>query len=138
MPGPEFDLLSRQSREALVDERFRVAAQSDRMGIRLEGVPLSLASPLEMISEGVATGTLQLPPEGLPILLLADRQTVGGYPRIATVASIDIPIAAQLRPGDTIRFELIPLETGQQLYLRQQQELTRLKRSISLMAHQHC
>jgi antagonist of KipI len=103
------------------------------MGIRLEGVPLSLASPLEMISEGVATGTLQLPPEGLPILLLADRQTVGGYPRIATVASVDIPIAAQFRPGDTIRFELISLETGQQLYLGLQQELTRLKRSISLM-----
>jgi antagonist of KipI len=133
MPGPEFALLSGESKEALVGEPFRIAAQSDRMGLRLEGHSLSLSSPIEMLSEGVTTGTLQLPPDGLPILLLADRQTVGGYPRIATVASVDLPVAAQLRPGATVRFELLTLDESQQLYLQQQRTLSQLKRAISLM-----
>jgi antagonist of KipI len=70
-----------------------------------------------MVSAGVATGTLQLPPEGGPILLLADRQTTGGYPRLGELASVDLPWAAQLRPGDFLRFTLCTVEEAQSAWL---------------------
>ena len=71
------------------DGPFRVTAKSDRMGYRLQGEALELTQPLEMISEAVSFGTIQVPPDGNPIVLLADRQTAGGYPRIAHIASAD-------------------------------------------------
>lgn len=90
--------------ELLHDSAWRVSARSNRMGLRLEGPALELLEPAQTLSEPVVPGTLQLPPEGGPILLLADAQTIGGYPRIGHVARADLPRLAQLAPGEPLRF----------------------------------
>lgn len=105
IPGTHFEALDRSSREALFGASFRVAADSNRVGFRLDGPQLALAAPVEMVSEAVAFGTLQLPPGGQPIALMAEHPTTGGYPRIAQVAAIDLPRLAQRRPGESLRFE---------------------------------
>jgi antagonist of KipI len=101
------------------------------MGIRMQGPKLSLEHPLEMVSSGVATGTLQLPPDGSLILLMADRQTTGGYPRLGEVASVDLPKAAQLRPGESLRFLPISLEEAQALLLRREARLRDLEKILA-------
>lgn len=109
IPGPELAELTPASRQALLGDMFRVSNDSDRMGFRLTGPPLALSAAREMLSAGVTAGTVQLPPGGAPIVLMADRQTTGGYPRIGDVISADLPLLAQLRPGDTLRFALSSL-----------------------------
>jgi antagonist of KipI len=120
MPGPQWPLLTGGSRQDLLETSFKVSPNSNRMGLRMQGPKLSLERPLEMVSSGVATGTLQLPPDGSLILLLADRQTTGGYPRLGEVASVDLPKAAQLRPGETLRFSPIELGAAQDLLLQRE------------------
>jgi antagonist of KipI len=90
--------------DLLHETAWRVSARSNRMGLRLEGPRLDLLEPAPTLSEPVVPGTLQLPPEGGPILLLADAQTIGGYPRIGHVARADLPRLAQLAPGEPLRF----------------------------------
>jgi antagonist of KipI len=91
--------------EALLGRPYRVTSRSNRMGLRLAGSPLPVPTKPDTISRAVIPGTVQLPPDGQPILLLADCQTIGGYPVIGHVASADLRLAAQLRPGDTLTFE---------------------------------
>jgi antagonist of KipI len=89
---------------------FRASSRSDRMGVRLEGEPLPGAGAFAgMASVGVFPGTVQVPPDGRPIVLLADAQTIGGYPVLGHVIAADLPQAAQLRPGDELRFEPVSL-----------------------------
>ncbi|MEZ5290338.1 MAG: biotin-dependent carboxyltransferase family protein [Vicinamibacterales bacterium] len=102
--GPQDGWFSTASREAFFDGVFVVSPQSDRMGYRLEGPPLVTTRPSDLISEPVAFGAIQVPSGGAPILLMADRQTAGGYPKIATVVTADLPMAGQLAPGDQVRF----------------------------------
>jgi antagonist of KipI len=90
--------------DALYSGRFGVTARSNRMGIRLDGTKLPRSSAGELVSTAVAPGTIQVPPDGNPIVLMADAQTLGGYPRVAHVAAVDIPLLAQLAPGDAVRF----------------------------------
>ena len=85
------------------------------MGYRLEGTAIALAKPTELMSEGVAFGTVQLPPGGAPIVLMADRQTTGGYPRIAEIASADVPRLAQIAPGGTLHFARCGLDMAAEL-----------------------
>lgn len=129
--GPQWLSLTSESRHSLLGTTFKVAPNSDRMGIRMQGPRLSLEQPLEMISSGVATGTLQLPPDGSLILLMADRQTTGGYPRLGEVASVDLPKAAQLRPGETLRFSPISLEEAQELWLRREARFRDLEKVLA-------
>jgi antagonist of KipI len=129
--GPQWPLLTSASRQNLLETAFKVAPNSDRMGIRMQGSRLSLEQPLEMVSSGVATGTLQLPPDGSLILLMADRQTTGGYPRLGEVASVDLPKAAQLRPGETARFSPVSLEEAQALYLRREARFRDLEQVLA-------
>ncbi|MBM3854630.1 MAG: 5-oxoprolinase subunit PxpB, partial [Verrucomicrobia bacterium] len=89
--------------------KFTVSRLSDRMGVRLEGPALERRGGRELLSTPVVPGTIQVPPDGKPIVLLADAQTIGGYPQVAHVASVDLPLVAQLRPGDTVRFGEVPL-----------------------------
>jgi antagonist of KipI len=131
IPGPQWPLLTGESRHSLLGTAFKVAPNSDRMGIRMQGPSLSLEQPLEMVSSGVARGTLQLPPDGSLILLMADRQTTGGYPRLGEVASVDLPKAAQLRPGETLRFSLISIEEAQELLLRREARLRDLEEILA-------
>ena len=105
LPGPQLDMFAAGALEALHTAAFHVSSRSNRMGYRLEG-PAIPSPPGEMISDATFTGALQVPPDGAPILLMADRQTTGGYPQLAIVMARDLPRAAQLAPGDPVRFEV--------------------------------
>jgi antagonist of KipI len=130
--GAHTGLLTETSLAALAGSGFRVSASSDRMGYRLDGETLSLRAPTELLSEGVAFGTVQLPPGGSPIVLMADRQTTGGYPRIGEVASVDLGLVAQLKPGDRLRFRFISLEEAQRLYLAREHDFRQAELAIPL------
>jgi antagonist of KipI len=134
--GAHTHQLTPDSRDALSASRFRISSSSDRMGYRLEGATIALQHPVEMLSEAVAFGTVQLPPGGAPIVLMADRQTTGGYPRIGEVASVDLPLVAQLKPGDTLRFVSISLEEAERLYLAREQDLAQARVGIALRSAQ--
>jgi biotin-dependent carboxylase-like uncharacterized protein len=104
--GPRNDWFTATALEELEAATWRVTTSANRVGIRLDGPPLERARHDELLSEGLVTGALQVPPNGLPILLLNDHPTTGGYPVIAVVASDDLPRAGQLKPGDEVRFAL--------------------------------
>jgi antagonist of KipI len=106
VPGPQADWFDASALHQLTSVSFRVSPRSNRMGFRLEGPPLTRKRSGEPISEPLAFGALQVPVAGEPILLMADRQTAGGYPKIASVISADLPVAGQLAPGDFIEFAL--------------------------------
>ena len=135
MPGEHTPLLTAASMEQLWGAEFRVGAQSDRMGYRLEGPVLELAHPIEILSEAVAFGTMQLPPGGNPIVLMADRQTTGGYPRIGEVASVDLPLVAQLKPGDRLRFRPVTVDEAQRLQLAREDDIAQARTAIALRHH---
>jgi allophanate hydrolase subunit 2 len=103
--GPQHEMFTPEGRAALTSGRYRITPQSDRMGYRLEGPPLAHVGSADILSDATPIGTLQVPASGQPILLMADRQTTGGYPKIATVISADLPLAGQLAPGDWVEFE---------------------------------
>jgi antagonist of KipI len=125
------DALDAASRAALYTQAFRVGVDSNRVGLRLDGPRLALAAPLEPVSEPVAAGTLQLPPGGQPIALMAEHPTTGGYPRIGQVAAIDLARLAQRRPGDHVRFAPIDLDDAQTRYLECESRLARLCADIA-------
>lgn len=104
LPGPDADTLGAAAMSRLLTSRFVVSPRSNRMGYRLEGSTIPVEAAVEALSAGTPMGTLQVPPGGDPILLMADRQTTGGYPRIGTVITADLPLAGQLAPGDWIAF----------------------------------
>lgn len=124
--------LTEAAREHLFGSEYRIASASDRMGFRLDGPPLELVAPVDLLSEGVAFGTVQLPPGGVPIVLMADRQTTGGYPRIGCVATVDLPLVAQLRPGDRLRFRPISLHEAQAMYLDRERDLAQARIGVAL------
>ena len=126
--GKEWDQLAEQSRSVMISEALQIHPSSDRMGYTLTGGSIHLDNPFELLSSGVAFGTIQLLPSGQLILLMADHQTTGGYPRIGHVVSAHLPKVAQLGPGDTIRFELTDINTAEQMFFNQQQELQIIKR----------
>lgn len=115
LPGRHWDWFADRSRAAFAESGYKLLPQSSRMGYRLEGAPLALAVPREVISEPVRFGTVQVPADGQPIVLMADRQTIGGYARIAEVITADLPRLAQLSPGNEIRFEVVDLEAAETL-----------------------
>lgn len=108
--GPQAADFSDGACAALVQAAYRLTPHSDRMGYRLFGKPLEVAGSSHLISDAVPLGALQVPPDQQPILMMADRQTTGGYPKIAVVISADLPLAAQLLPGHTLRFRFVELE----------------------------
>jgi antagonist of KipI len=128
--GRHWERLTPGVRNRFVGENFGVGAASDRMGYRLEGVDLDKHSFGDIASEAVTLGTIQLPPDGNPIVLMADRQTIGGYPRVGEVASVDMPLLAQLKPGDTLRFKRIALVEAQKLVHAQTSALAQIGASI--------
>lgn len=130
--GTEFDLLDKESQELLFSADFQLTAEADRMGYRLAGATLSLLLPGEMLSAAVCPGTIQAPPQGQPILLMAECATSGGYPNVAHVASVDLPLAGQLKPGDSFRLREISLGAAHNLYHRQELDLRCLQTSLRL------
>ncbi len=109
------------ARDLLLGAEFTVSASSDRMGVRLEGpeIPPPLAG--RMLTEGMPLGAVQIPPGGQPVILFVDPQTTGGYPVIACVASVDLPLVGQLRPGVRVRFTMISLAEARGLLHRQEE-----------------
>jgi antagonist of KipI len=132
LPGAEHAHFDEDSRWALVSARFEVTPRSNRMGYRLRGPPLALRAPLELISSPVTEGTVQVPPGGDPIVLMADRQTTGGYPRIAQVITVDLPLLAQLRPGAGLLFEEVSLARAQEALLARERELRVFAEAVRL------
>ncbi|MFF2484568.1 biotin-dependent carboxyltransferase family protein [Paenibacillus sp. NPDC058071] len=130
MPGSEYGQFSEAARDGFFRERYRVAPASNRMGIRLSGFPIERESGAELLSHGVTAGAVQVPAGGEPIVLGADCQTTGGYPKIAHVASVDMPLLAQAKPGDTIRFQYITVEEAQRLMLAFEIEMALLSAAI--------
>jgi antagonist of KipI len=112
--GPHLKRLDLVSRAALFEASYQVSSMSDRMGYRLEG-PRLAATGEELLSFGLVAGAVQVPHGGQPILLMADHQTAGGYPVVATVVSASLPIAAQLLPGDELRLDAITVESAQKM-----------------------
>ena len=135
LAGSHFRLFDDGSRRRFVGEPFGVTPQSDRMGYRLEGPGLALASPLEPISEPVCAGSVQVPPEGQPIVLMADRQTTGGYPRIGQVITVDLPRVAQTRAGESLRFVEVSLEEAERLYAERERTIAQVKQGLVNAAH---
>ena len=118
VPGPFADFFSREAIQVFFSTEYTITPQSDRMGYRLQGEPLRRQKPKELISCGLANGTIQVPPDGQPIILLADRQSIGGYPIVATLILADLPLIAQCAPGDQLRFSPVSIDEAREEYLR--------------------
>ncbi len=102
---------------------FSVSSQSDRMGLRLMGPTPWELPPMDLVSSAVAPGTIQVPPDGHPLVLMADAQTIGGYPQVGHVIAVDLPLLAQLRPGDRVRFVEVALDEAHKLALARERAL---------------
>jgi antagonist of KipI len=118
--------------QRFTSEAFTVLPDSDRMGVRFDSPELQRQDNVDLTSEAVAPGTIQVPPSGKPILLLGDCQTIGGYPKIAHVITVDLGIAAQLRAGDHVRFSEVLLADAHRLLLERERELERFRIGLSL------
>ena len=113
--GPQDDRFTPAGIASLLQSVYRVSPQSDRMGVRLQGDPIEHTRGHDIISDGTALGSIQVPGDGQPIVLLVDRQSTGGYTKIATVCSFDIGRIAQLRPGQSVRFSAVSVDEAHRL-----------------------
>ena len=130
--GLDWDRFNPSTLQRLTSESFAVSPDSDRMGVRLDGPELKREDETDLISEAVAPGTIQVPPSGKPILLLGDCQTIGGYPKIAHVITVDLGVAAQLRAGDRVRFSEVSLQDAHRLLMERERDLERFRIGLSL------
>ena len=134
LPGPEYEQFTLDSQHVFWAEPFPVTTEADRMGARLSGPLLARLTDTESLSSAVTFGTVQVPAGGQPIVLLADCQTTGGYPRLAQVITADLARLAQALPGTRLRFQPVGLAEAQALYLAQEQRLRALARAVYLKA----
>lgn len=125
--GPQDDCFSARGMETLLSSVYTISPNSDRMGYRLEGPAIQRAEGFDgnILSDGMAMGCIQVP-DGQPLVMMADRQTAGGYGKIAAVISCDLPLLAQCRPGDTLRFSLVSMEEAQRLLCQRHRRLKAL------------
>ena len=120
VPGPQQEYFTEAGEKAFYSGTYTITDQSDRMGYRLKGPLVESKSGTDIISDAIPLGAVQIPPSGQPIVLLADRQTTGGYAKIAVVCSFDIPKLVQGSPGDKVRFLKTDVKTAQKLYRKQE------------------
>jgi len=130
--GPHLNSFAADALQLFVDSTYTISHESDRMGIRLNGPPLPVVAPAEMVSEPVPIGAVQVPPSGQPIVLMADQQTTGGYPLIAVVIAADISSLAQRPPGSAVRFELVTLAEALESWRLQQRQLATMEAGARL------
>ncbi|HUH59409.1 MAG TPA: biotin-dependent carboxyltransferase family protein [Candidimonas sp.] len=131
MRGEHTPMFTDTSIAHFLSAEFRVRPESERMGYRLQGPTLALRSRADLLSEPTCFGAVQVPPDGNPIILMADRQTTGGYAKIAHVATVDLPVIAQCMPGEALRFTEITLAQGQQLDGRREEAFGRLRQTLT-------
>ena len=128
--GPQDNLFSKQGIATFLNSEYTVTSDFDRMGCRLEGPYIAPKKSSDIISDGIALGSVQVPSHGKPIILLADRQTTGGYAKIATVASVDIPKLVQRKTDHKIHFQPITVQEAQELYKKELIELDKMRKII--------
>ena len=124
--GPQQEYFTAEAVAILLDAEFRISPSADRMGMRLDGSLLELHRGWDIVSDAIVTGAIQVPGSGQPILLLADHQTTGGYPKIATVISADLPVVGRRRPGEALRFIAVTVEAAEQLCRAAERDLADL------------
>lgn len=132
VPGPQVDYFTDDAVQTFLSSDYTVSPQADRMGYRLAGPALAHVKGHDIVSDGIVTGAIQVPGSGLPIVLMVDHQTIGGYPKIATVISADIPVVARRRPGRPIRF--VTVDVNQAEFLRSEQEAALRREMENLVA----
>lgn len=137
VPGEHFLRLSTGAKEILLNSEFLLTSESDRMGFRLRGETPLLTQWADLFSQGVTPGTVQLPPDGNPILLMMDCAPTGGYPDVLHVITADLPSAAQVRPGQRIRFRLVDLADAHRILRAQRLDLERSIQMAALMDDQN-
>ncbi|MFC5469071.1 5-oxoprolinase subunit PxpB [Cohnella suwonensis] len=130
LPGAEWGRFGKEARELLFREAYRVETSSDRMGARLSGPAIPISVGGEMESHGVSPGTIQVPPGGRPIILAANCQPTGGYPKIANAIAADLPLLAQASPGDWLSFSLTDADTAERALKLRERELAKLKAGL--------
>ncbi|MEY8599722.1 biotin-dependent carboxyltransferase family protein [Staphylococcus shinii] len=128
--GPQIERFSDEAKQKLVNENFEISEKSDRMGFRLQGENIAPIESADIISEPLALGSIQVPNDGNPIILLNDKQTVGGYTKIATVCAADLPILAQKKPNETIKFEWITVEAATEKLKQKEQEFNKKQKQV--------
>ncbi|MBE7062397.1 MAG: biotin-dependent carboxyltransferase family protein [Clostridia bacterium] len=124
--GPQEDYFTDKGIETFLNTTYTVSEKSDRMGVRLDGDSIENKNGVDILSDGIATGAVQIPASGTPIIMMADRQTTGGYAKIANVISADLPKMAQARPGTRIRFTAVTEKEAVRLKKQQEQKLKAL------------
>ncbi|MFC4075290.1 5-oxoprolinase subunit C family protein [Salinithrix halophila] len=125
--GPQNDAFTSAGVKAFLSSSYEVTPQSDRMGYRLKGPTIRHRQSADILSDATAPGSVQVPADGQPIVLMADRQTTGGYAKVATVISVDIPLLAQAAPGHKITFRQVDMEEAQQTAIDQERLLRKLE-----------
>ncbi|MDO5423095.1 MAG: biotin-dependent carboxyltransferase family protein [Eubacteriales bacterium] len=116
VPGPQEEYFSENGKKTFYSTAYRVSDAADRMGYKLTGTPVEHNGTVDIVSDGIVFGSIQIPPNGMPMILMADHQTTGGYAKIGTVLTCDLPKIAQAKPGDTIHFTQVTLAEATQLY----------------------
>ncbi len=129
--GPQDDYFTERGIQTFLHSEYVISAQTDRMGCRLEGSPIEHRAVADIVSDGIPPGAVQVPGDGLPIILLADRQTTGGYAKIATVSSVDLPKLAQAEMGARVRFLQVTEEEAYQLLRRYEQTIDAVREYLS-------
>ena len=130
LKGSQFDYFSKESQKVFLSKEYTISNLTDRMGMRLEGTTMKNIVNTNIRSEGITKGAIQIPADGLPIVLLTDYPTIGGYPKIANVASVDYNLLIQKTPGEKIFFELIKLHEAEQLYKEHLNSISEIIKNI--------
>lgn len=128
--GPQDQYFTAAGRKTFLNSEYTVTSEFDRMGCRLEGPFIAYKTTSDIISDGIAFGSVQVPSHGKPIILLSDRQTTGGYAKIATVISVDIPKLVQRKTDQKIRFQAVTVEEAQKLLLDEVKEMNHFRKEI--------
>ena len=130
LKGPQYDYFSKESQKEFFSKEYKISNLTDRMGMRLEGTVLKNIISTNIRSEGITKGAIQVPADGQPIILLTDYPTIGGYPKIANVTSVDYNLLIQKTPGEKIFFELIKLREAEQLYKEHLKSISEIIKNI--------
>ncbi|NCB94216.1 MAG: biotin-dependent carboxyltransferase family protein [Clostridia bacterium] len=130
LPGPQDDYFTEEGIQMFFSEKYKVSNDFDRMGYKLEGPSIPHKETADIISDGIAFGAIQVPSHGKPIIMVADRQTTGGYAKIGNVISVDLPKVAQRKMGDSIRFQRVTMREAQMLYREEAESLESIRQAI--------
>ena len=131
VPGPQNDYFTRRGIETFLSGEYEITPQADRMGYRLKGPKIEHKAGADILTDATPPGSIQVPGDGMPIVLLADGQTTGGYSKIATVISVDQDLLGQARPGDKVRFQRVTITEAHRLLEEMEGKMVEIRRRLS-------